>query len=403
MKKIIDKLQILGIFSITQTVFQIGTVMIMAVSALAGQSIAPSPESASLPISFVILGTLLGLVPASKYMKWKGSKVGLLTGTVIGIIGAILASYSMYEKNFILFSISHLLYGFHQSFVQYLRFVAMESVPTHDRSSALSWILIAGIPAAFLGPLAGLQGKELFPNSLYLGCYLILISSLCLQFFFILFLPKPNKELSSIPSQSNDPSPRFTIRPLSYHIKNLGLWVSILATAFSFGLMAMLMSAVPVAMKSHGHAMHASTLVLQWHVLGMYIPSFFSGQLVRKMTAPYLILLGIFVMGLESFAALQGTEFLPFAVALILLGIGWNFMYVGGTNLLVEQYHPSEKNSIQATNDTIVYSFAILSTYSAGYLENKIGWLNLNLVSIPFLLFVSIFTMYYIHSQRRKV
>lgn len=403
MKKIIDKLQILGIFSITQTVFQIGTVMIMAVSALAGQSIAPSPESASLPISFVILGTLLGLVPASKYMKWKGSKVGLLSGTVIGIIGAILASYSMYEKNFILFSISHLLYGFHQSFVQYLRFVAMESVPTHDRSSALSWILIAGIPAAFLGPLAGLQGKEIFPNSLYLGCYLILISSLCLQFFFILFLPKPNKELSSIPSQSNDPSPRFTIRPLSYHIKNLGLWVSILATAFSFGLMAMLMSAVPVAMKSHGHEMHASTLVLQWHVLGMYIPSFFSGQLVRKMTAPYLILLGIFVMGLESFAALQGTEFLPFAMALILLGIGWNFMYVGGTNLLVEQYHPSEKNSIQATNDTIVYSFAILSTYSAGYLENKIGWLNLNLVSIPFLLFVSIFTMYYIHSQRRKV
>lgn len=402
MKKIIDKLQILGIFSITQTVFQIGTVMIMAVSALAGQSIAPSPESASLPISFVILGTLLGLVPASKYMKWKGSKVGLLSGTVIGIIGAILASYSMYEKNFILFSISHLLYGFHQSFVQYLRFVAMESVPTHDRSSALSWILIAGIPAAFLGPLAGLQGKEIFPNSLYLGCYLILISSLCLQFFFILFLPKPNKELSSIPSQSNDPSPRFTIRPLSYHIKNLGLWVSILATAFSFGLMAMLMSAVPVAMKSHGHEMHASTLVLQWHVLGMYIPSFFSGQLVRKMTAPYLILLGIFVMGLESFAALQGTEFLPFAMALILLGIGWNFMYVGGTNLLVEQYHPSEKNSIQATNDTIVYSFAILSTYSAGYLENKIGWLNLNLVSIPFLLFVSIFTMYYIH-QRRKV
>ncbi|PKA22429.1 MFS transporter [Leptospira meyeri] len=403
MKKIIDKLKILGIFSITQTVFQIGTVMIMAVSALAGQSIAPSPESASLPISFVILGTLLGLVPASRFMNWKGSKVGLLTGTVIGIIGAILASYSMYEKNFILFSISHLLFGFHQSFVQYLRFVAMESVPTHDRSSALSWILIAGIPAAFLGPLAGLQGKELFPNSLYLGCYLILISTLILQFFFILFLPTPNKKIPSIHSQSNDVSPREIIRPLSYHIKNLGLWVSILATAFSFGLMAMLMSAVPVAMKSHGHEMHASTLVLQWHVLGMYIPSFFSGQLVRKMTAPYLILLGIFVMGLESFAALQGTEFLPFAVALILLGIGWNFMYVGGTNLLVEQYHPSEKNTIQATNDTIVYSFAIVSTYSAGYLENKIGWLNLNLVSIPFLLFVSIFTMYFIHSQRRTV
>lgn len=121
------------------------------------------------------------------------------------------------------------------------------------------------------------------------------------------------------------------------------------------------------------------------------------------MTAPYLILLGIFVMGLESFAALQGTGFLPFAVALILLGIGWNFMYVGGTNLLVEQYHPSEKNTIQAINDTIVYSMAILSTYSAGYLENKIGWLRLNLVSIPFLVLITIFIIVYIERNRRNL
>lgn len=403
MKKIIDKIQILGIFSITQTVFQIGTVLIMSVSALAGQSIAPSPESASLPISFVILGTLLGLVPASRIMKWKGSKFGLLSGTVVGIFGAALASYAMYERNFILFSVAHLLYGFHQSFIQYLRFVAMESVPTHDRASALSWILIAGIPAAFLGPLAGLHGIQLIPDSMYLGCYIILIFSLSLQFVFISFLPTPSKPTNDGKTTDLLSSPRETVRPLSYHVKNFGLWVSVLATAFSFGLMAMLMSAVPVAMKTHGHAMHASTTVLQWHVLGMYIPSFFSGQLVRKMTAPNLILLGIFVMGLESFAALQGTEFLPFAVALILLGIGWNFMYVGGTNLLVEQYHPSEKNTIQSINDTIVYSMAILSTYSAGYLENKIGWLRLNLVSIPFLVLITIFILVYIELNRRKL
>ncbi|TGK82167.1 MFS transporter [Leptospira noumeaensis] len=403
MKNIIDKIQILGIFSITQTVFQIGTVMIMAVSALAGQNIAPAPESASLPISFVILGTLLGLVPASRIMKWKGSKFGLLTGTIIGIFGAILVSYAMYEKNFILFSAAHLLYGFHQAFVQYLRFVAMESVPTHDRASALSWILIAGIPAAFLGPLAGLYGKDFFPNSVYLGCYLILIFNLCLQFLLILFLPTPNKETKKNTEVTIDPSPRLLARPFSFHVQNFGLWISILATAFSFGIMAMLMSALPIAMKSHGHEMHASTLILQWHILGMYIPSFFSGQLVRKMTAPYLILLGIFIMGLESFAAIQGTEFLPFATALILLGIGWNFMYVGGTNLLVEQYHPSEKNTIQSVNDTIVYSFAILSTYSAGYLENKVGWLSLNLVSIPFLVVMAVLVIFFIQKNRKKL
>ncbi|TGL54432.1 MFS transporter [Leptospira kemamanensis] len=403
MNQILNKIKVLGIFSLTQTVFQIGTVMIMAVSALAGQTIAPSPESASLPISFVILGTLIGLVPASRFMKWQGSKYGLLLGTCIGILGATLATYAIWEKCFILFSIAHLLFGLHQSFIQYLRFVAMESVPSHDRASALSWILIAGIPAAFLGPLAGLQGKELFPTSLFLGCYLILVGSLTLQFLLISFLPSPNKRHTANQISKKEPSPRETVRPPSFHIKNLGLWVSILSTAFSFGLMAMLMTAVPVAMKTHGHEMHASTLVLQWHVLGMYIPSFFSGFLVRKMTAPYLILLGVVVMGLESLSAIQGTEFLPFALALILLGIGWNFMYVGGTNLLVEQYHPAEKNTIQAVNDTIVYSIAILSTYSAGYLEHKIGWLSLNLVSIPFLVFVSIVTLYYIQTKRKSL
>ncbi|TGL67735.1 MFS transporter [Leptospira levettii] len=403
MNSFLNKIKILGIFSITQTVFQIGTVMIMAVSALAGQTISPSPESASLPVSFVILGTLIGLVPASRFMKKQGSKYGLLLGTIIGIFGAILAAYAIWEKSFILFSIAHLLFGLHQSFIQYLRFVAMESVPTHDRASALSWILIAGIPAAFLGPLAGLQGKELFPTSLFLGCYFILIVSLSLQFLLITFLPSPSKRFTTEHELEHQESEREKVRPFSYHVRNLGLWVSILSTSFGFGLMAMLMTAVPVAMKSHGHEMHASTLVLQWHVLGMYIPSFFSGVLVRKMTAPYLILMGVFVMGLEVVSAIQGTEFLPFAFALILLGIGWNFMYVGGTNLLVEQYHPAEKNTIQAVNDTIVYSIAILSTYSAGYLEHKIGWLSLNLVSIPFLVFVSIVTFYYVIIKRKVI
>ncbi|TGL18250.1 MFS transporter [Leptospira levettii] len=403
MNSFLNKIKILGIFSITQTVFQIGTVMIMAVSALAGQTISPSPESASLPVSFVILGTLIGLVPASRFMKRQGSKYGLLLGTIIGIFGAILAAYAIWEKSFILFSIAHLLFGLHQSFIQYLRFVAMESVPTHDRASALSWILIAGIPAAFLGPLAGLQGKELFPTSLFLGCYFILIVSLSLQFLLITFLPSPSKRFTTEHELEHQESEREKVRPFSYHVRNLGLWVSILSTSFGFGLMAMLMTAVPVAMKSHGHEMHSSTLVLQWHVLGMYIPSFFSGVLVRKMTAPYLILMGVFVMGLEVVSAIQGTEFLPFAFALILLGIGWNFMYVGGTNLLVEQYHPAEKNTIQAVNDTIVYSIAILSTYSAGYLEHKIGWLSLNLVSIPFLVFVSIVTIYYVITKRKVI
>ncbi|MCZ8341461.1 MAG: MFS transporter [Leptospira sp.] len=389
----------LGLFSLTQTLFQVGTVMLMAVSVLIGQKLASDPENASFPLSFVIFGTLLGLYPAAQFMKWKGRKPGLLLGTFFGFCGALLVSYGIYSKNFFWYTYGHLFFGLHQSFLQYLRFVAMESVSHSQRSTALSWILVAGIPAALFGPLVGLWGKDLVAEHLYLGCFLILGIVLVLQFLVISFLPKPIQRFEEEVSHGTfNQSPR----PFAYHFKNLGLWSSILSSAFGFGLMAMLMSAVPVAMKHHGHEMHASTLVLQWHVLGMYIPSFFSGILVKKIGAPQLILAGVIVLSLQVFSALQGTDFLPFAVSLILLGVGWNFMYVGGTNLLVEQYIPAEKNSIQAFHDIFVYSTATLSVYGAGYLEAKIGWHSLNLVSIPFLIFVSFTVIAYMSKVKRS-
>lgn len=389
----------LGLFSLTQTLFQVGTVMLMAVSVLIGQKLAPSPENASLPLSFVIFGTLLGLYPAAQFMKWKGRKPGLLLGSFLGFCGILFIGYGIYSENFFWYVAGHFLFGLHQSFLQYLRFVAMESVSHSQRSTALSWILVAGIPAAFLGPLVGLWGKTLIAEHLYLGCFLILGFVLILQFLVICFLPKPNQRFEEhISGEVMNQKPRSLV----YHFQNLGLWSSVLSSAFGFGLMAMLMSAVPVAMKHHGHEMHLSTLVLQWHVLGMYIPSFFSGILVKRFGSPKLILAGVFVLSLQVFSALQGTDFIPFAVSLILLGVGWNFMYVGGTNLLVEQYLPVEKNSIQAFHDIFVYSTATLSVYGAGYLEAKIGWHSLNLVSIPFLIFVFLIVITHMSKKKRE-
>jgi len=394
-----DKIAKLGLFSLTQSIYQIGSVMLVAVTVLASQTITPDKSPSSFPLSLVIFGTLVGLFPAAYIMRQYGRKSGLLVGTVIGILGISLAAFGLFQHNFLFFSIGHLFYGFHQSFLQYLRFTAMESVPHKDRASALSWILLAGIPAAFLGPLAGLHGKELFPEFLFLGCFLILDLCLILQLFLILNLPQIAKTVETEIQLTHN---ELTLRPFSYHLQNSGLWASILSSGIGFGLMVMLMSAVPVAMQTHGHHMHSSTMVLQWHVLGMYIPSFFSGILVRRFGPPKLILMGVMILFFEIFAALQGTDFLPFAVALILLGVGWNFMYVGGTNLLVDQYHPSEKNMIQAVNDTSVYLIATVSTYSSAYLESKIGWFGLNLVAIPFLVLAVLSVGIHIYSSRKR-
>ncbi|WCL49644.1 MFS transporter [Leptospira sp. GIMC2001] len=391
-----EKFSKLGIFSITQTFYQIGTIMLIAVSVLASQTLAPSPSTAAIPLSFSVLGTFVGLFPASYCMKKMGRRNGLLLGTLIGISGAIVSSYALLISNFYLFTFGHLLFGFHQSFLQYLRFVAMESVSQEDRSTALSWILIAGIPAAFIGPLAGLLGRDLFPPTIFLGCFIIMTFVLFLQFLLITKIKKDTHLTENTLFESIDTLPE---RPLTYHFRNSGLWASLISSSFGFGFMVMLMSAVPIAMKSHGHEMHLSTMVLQWHVLGMYIPSFFSGYLVNKFGSARLIIAGILILAIEVFAALQGTGFLPFAVALILLGVGWNFMFVGGTRLLTDQYRNSEKNTIQAINDSFIYLIAVIATYSSAFLETNIGWFNLNLVSLPFLGIALLTVLYYLKSN----
>jgi MFS family permease len=165
--------------------------------------------------------------------------------------------------------------------------------------------------------------------------------------------------------------------------------LALVAACFSYGLMVMLMAASPVAMHAHGHDLAASTLVLQAHVLGMYVPSFFSGVLVKKWGPRNLILAGLAVFALELVLALQGTAFLPFFASLTLLGVGWNFLYVGGTNLLVTRYRPSEKTGVQAFNDSFVYLFATVATFGAGAWVQGLGWNGLQLLSIPFLVVVA--------------
>jgi MFS family permease len=179
-------------------------------------------------------------------------------------------------------------------------------------------------------------------------------------------------------------------RPWGQRLADPSLWLAVAAATSSYGLMVMLMAASPVAMHEHGHPLSASTLVLQAHVLGMYIPSFFTGWLVTKWGPRKMIAAGLVVFVAELVQALQGTTFFPFFASLTLLGIGWNFLYVGGTNLLVTRYRPSEKAGTQALNDSFVYLFATVSTFGAGAFERGLGWDGLQWVSVPFLVLVAV-------------
>lgn len=365
-------------FSLIQTAFQITTVMMMSVGILAAAPLAPSPELAALPLALTVLGTLAGLFPAAALMRAVGRKLGLLVGAGLGLAGLAVSVSALLAGQYLLLCAGFLLFGLHQSLLQFLRFTAMEAVPAEQRNRALSWVLVGGIPAAFLGPLIGLWGRDLFTQP-FAGSYLVLVGVVALQIVVIATL----SPAAAVKAEAA--APDLPARPWKERLADGPFWLALTAASFSYGLMVMLMAASPVAMHHHGHPLEASTLVLQAHVLGMYVPSFFSGWLVKRWGPRALIGAGLVLFALELVQALQGTTFWPFLVSLTLLGVAWNFLYVGGTNLLVTRYRPSEKTSVQAFNDTFVYSFATVSTFGAGAWEQGLGWNGLQVLALPFL------------------
>jgi len=373
---------LLARFSLVQTCYQIGTVMMMSVGILAATPLAPTPFWGALPLALSVIGTLVSLFPASAFMRRWGRKRGLILGVLLGIAGVGTIVGGLIARSFGMVCLGFLVYGLHQSFLQFLRFMAMEAAGPEKSAGALSWILVGGIPAAFLGPLIGLWGRDLGTGPVFSGSFTLLLGVLVVQALLILSLPR-GVGATAVVTNLDPP------RPWKQRLADPSLWLALAAATFSYGLMVMLMAASPVAMHEHGHPMSASTFVLQAHVLGMYIPSFFSGALVKKWGPRKLILAGLVVFGLELVQALQGTDFLPFFLSLTLLGVGWNFLYVGGTNLLVSCYRPAEKAGVQAFNDSFVYLFATVATFGAGAWERGMGWSGLQMLSIPFLVIVA--------------
>lgn len=371
-----------GVLAGTQFLYQVGSILMMAVGVLASRTLTDDPALGGLPLALTVLATLAGLFPASFFMKKFGRRPGFLLGTSLGFLGSLLLSAALMLHHYVLFAAGCFFYGLHQAFLQYVRFAAMEAVPHQRRAAALSWILVAGIPAAFLGTWAALWGKSLIAQPAFLGAFVLLSAVLVIQALLLFFAP-PGKPPA-------DPVDRTEVRPLSRHLRNPALWTAILSSTIGYALMVMLMAAAPVAMKTHGHDLGDSTLALQFHVLGMYIPSFFSGVLLKKIGPRKLIAGGCFILILEVTAALSGLQVPHFVLALVLLGVGWNFLFVGGTGLLVEQYRPAERTMIQALNDTAVFSLTALATFGSSYLEATIGWHAMNLLALPFLALVLI-------------
>lgn len=359
----------LALMTGTQALSLTISAFIMTLSSVIGHQLSRDAGLATLPIALTVLGTLAGLGPAAWLMKRKGRRFGFVTGTFIGIAGGSLTVLGLLSGSFVLFSAGHLFIGCQQGSFQYLRFAAAEAVPAERKATAISWVLSGGIAAAFLGPWLAYFGRSGLSENGPALVYSILVGLYVLSVLLLFLLPP----LPSVtPAAGGEPS-----RPLGRIV--LGpLFVATLAVSTTaYALMVMLMTATPLAMNTHGHHSGDTSLVIQWHVLGMFVPSFFTGRLIKAWGERPVIFWGAVLLATGMPIAFLGASLVHFIASLILLGMGWNFMYIGATSLLTTAYRPSEREKSQSFHDTVVFLVTTVATYGAAPLLSAFGWSGL--------------------------
>ncbi|NKB61525.1 MAG: MFS transporter [Gammaproteobacteria bacterium] len=368
--------------------------MMMSSSALVGIEIAPTERLATLPVALIYVGVMSMLIPASLLMQKYGRRLGFAIGATFGIIGGALASIGVYQSSFTTFCIASVLLGIAHSFSQFYRFAAAEVATPDYRSRAISWVLAGGIVAAFVGPSVARFTKDVLPGPSFSFSYLF-IALFCVGILMIQkILEVPRTDNESLPSEP---------RPLSVIVRKPTFLVAVLCAMIAYGTMNLLMIATPLAMHNQHMDFSETATVIQWHIVGMFAPSFFTGNLIHRFGVLKIMFCGAIILLLCASVNLFGQSYWHFLVALMLLGVGWNFLFVGGTTLLTEVYRPEEKGKIQGLNDFLVFSVVSATALGSGYLHFVLGWEILNKVTFPAVIFAAaIVVLLFISGKRSR-
>lgn len=367
-------LQVLLLAS-AQALFQTVSVLVMTVGSLAGGMLT-SPEWATAPIASMFLGTAIATFPASIWMNRVGRTLGFVTGAGLGVLGGLVAAGGILTGSIVLLCIGTMLVGGYQGFAQFYRFAASEVADEGFRPRAISLVLAGGVVAALAGPLLARLGGNLLQPA-YVASFLILavLSLAAIGVLSAVRVPKPAATLQS----------DAQARSLGVIVRQPLYLVALFSAVTGYGIMILAMTATPLAMAHHHHDLGQTATVIQLHVLGMFLPSFFTGSLISRFGVLRIMLAGVVLLAAHVLLALSGTEFYNFSAALILLGVGWNFLYIGATNLLTRAYTPAEKGKAQATNDLTIFLVGLAASLSAGFLQTSIGWQMLNAWLLPWL------------------
>jgi MFS family permease len=351
--------------------------ILVTVNALAGYALAADKALATLPVTAYFVGSALTTLPLSFLMKRYGRRAGFTLGAVFAILGSLLCAAAVYAGNFWLLCAGVLVLGAYFAAGQYYRFAAADAAPADFRSTAISLVLAGGIVGGFIGPEVSKQTKDLVPGHAFAGPYFSLVVFALLAIVLLHWLRIPGL---------SETERKAAGRPLGTIVRQPAFVVSVLCATVGYGVMNLLMTATPLAMVACEHPFAEATFVIQWHVVGMFAPSFFTGALIQRFGVLSVMLAGVVLNFACVGIALAGVEVMHFWLALVLLGVGWNFMFVGATALLTECHAPAERAKVQGVNDAAIFITMVLSSLSSGALFSLQGWQTMNLFAVPVLL-----------------
>ena len=367
--------RVVALLAASQAMLLINNIILISLNGIVGYMLLGEDKAlATLPVTCFVLGTALVMTPASFWMQRHGRRVGFMTGAGFAIIGTLICAAAVALHWFWLLCLGTFVTGGYNGFGQYYRFAAADAASPAFRPRAISLVLAGGILGAIVGPETSKYTKDLLGTP-FLATYLFLAGAATLALLLQLFADIPR------PAAAEGQGAR---RPLAEIVRQEKFVVALLCGMFGYALMNFLMTATPIAMVTHQHSYGDAAFVIEWHALAMFTPSFFTGSLIKRFGNLAILRAGAWIgIACIATATFGGLGVAAFWTSLVLLGIGWNFLYIGGTALLTETYRPSERAKAQATNDQLVFLATAGSSVASGWLLQHVGWPNLVLWALP--------------------
>ncbi len=381
------------ILAACQTLYMSGTSLMITTSPLIGNMLAEDKALATLPLACHHAGVMAATIPASQLMRVIGRRNGFMFGSCLGMVGAAIAGTAIMEAWYWIFCLGVFIVGWFNGFAVFYRFAAADTASPEFRPKAISWVLTGGLFAAILGPELAKHTIDLLSPVLYAGSYFALIGLYILNFLLVSQVRIP-------PLSAEERA--TTGRPLLQILMQPKCFVAVCTAFVAYGVMSLLMTSTPLAMFACGFDFNESATVIQLHIIGMFAPSFFTGNLIKRFGTLRIILAGILINIVCVGVDLGGVHFLNFSIGLFLLGVGWNFMFIGATTLLTEMHEPAERAKVQGFNDFLIFGTIATAAFSSGNILHYFGWDMVNYGVLPFLAAILALVLWLVRSEARR-